>query len=94
MCGRFVLWITLSLADHYDLADSDISILAGYNIAPGQDTVAVVRHPACRKFAKLQRGLIPSWAKDVAKAPKSINARSVTVGKKPVFDPPSEADAA
>jgi putative SOS response-associated peptidase YedK len=85
MCGRFVLWITLSLADHYDLADLDISIPASYNIAPGQDIVAVVRHPAGRKLAKFQWGLIPSWTKDVTKAPRSINARSETVWEKPSF---------
>jgi putative SOS response-associated peptidase YedK len=85
MCGRFVLWITLSLADHYDLADSDISIPASYNIAPGQDIVAVVRHPAGQKLAKFKWGFIPSWTKDVTKAQKSINARSETVWEKPSF---------
>ncbi|WP_045221531.1 SOS response-associated peptidase [Desulfonatronum thioautotrophicum] len=85
MCGRFVLWITLSLADHYDLADSDISIPASYNIAPGQDIVAVVGQSTGRKLVRFQWGFIPSWTKDVIKSPRSINARSETVWEKPSF---------
>ena len=85
MCGRFVLWINLSLADHYDLADSDISIPASYNIAPGQDIMAVVRQSTGRKLVRFQWGLIPSWTKDVTRSPKSINARSETVWEKPSF---------
>jgi putative SOS response-associated peptidase YedK len=85
MCGRFALWDPLSLPAHYDLGNTDISIPASYNIAPGQNILAMVQHQSVRKLASLQWGFVPSWTKDVTKGPKSINARSETVWEKPSF---------
>ncbi len=86
MCGRFALWITLNILDHYGIADDPGNVFhPSYNIAPGQDIVAVVQTPADRQLVHLRWGLIPSWTKNLTKAPKSINARSETVWDKPSF---------
>ncbi|HDQ41941.1 MAG TPA: SOS response-associated peptidase [Desulfonatronum sp.] len=85
MCGRFALWITLIIPEHYGLPELQEPILPSYNIAPGQEIVAVVQTPSGRNIARLRWGLIPSWTRDPAKAPKSINARSETAWDKPSF---------
>ncbi len=85
MCGRFVLWITLIIPEHYGLPEPAEPILPSYNIAPGQEIIAVVQTPLGRNIARLKWGLIPSWSRDLAKAPKSINARSETAWGKPSF---------
>ncbi len=76
MCGRFVLWITLIIPEHYGLPEPEEPILPSYNIAPGQEIVAVVQTPSGRNITRLKWGLIPSWTRNLAKAPKSINFRS------------------
>jgi putative SOS response-associated peptidase YedK len=85
MCGRFVLWITLIIPEHYCVSAPLEPIRPSYNIAPGQEIVAVLQTPSGRRIARLHWGLIPSWTRDPAKAPKSINARSETVWEKPSF---------
>jgi putative SOS response-associated peptidase YedK len=85
MCGRFALWITLAIPEHYGLPEPGGPILPSYNIAPGQEIVAVVQTPSGRNITRLKWGLIPSWTRDLAKAPKSINARSETAWDKPSF---------
>ena len=85
MCGRFVLWITLIIPEHYGLPEPGEPISPSYNIAPGQEIIAVVQTPSGRNIARLKWGLLPSWTRDPAKAPKSINACSETVWDKPSF---------
>ncbi|MBI1383702.1 MAG: SOS response-associated peptidase [Rhizobiales bacterium] len=57
-----------------------------YNIAPSQPAGIVrIDHDGERRFTLVRWGLIPSWAKDLAKLPMMINARSETVLEKPSF---------
>lgn len=64
---------------------------ASWNVAP-TDRVPIVVEPAPRDDAPPVRrlesamwGLVPSWAKDVTGAARTINARSETVASKPTF---------
>ena len=57
-----------------------------YNIAPTQPVVVVrLREDRQRELSLLRWGLVPSWAKDPARAASMINARSETVDTKPAF---------
>ncbi len=85
MCGRFALWNTAHIAEHYGIAPLEGHIPAGYNIAPGGDVAAVVQAAAGPSLVRLQWGLIPSWAEAGVKLPRSINARSETVWTMPSF---------
>jgi putative SOS response-associated peptidase YedK len=85
MCGRFALWTTQDIPGHYELAPPAEPILPSYNIAPGQEIMIVRQAASGRCFARIKWGLIPSWTRDLANAPKSINARSETVWDKASF---------
>lgn len=87
MCGRFVL--ISSLAAISGGFDVDESALPGdfrprYNIAPGQDILAVVRDKANR-LVSFRWGLIPAWSKDPSIGNRMINARAETLSEKPAF---------
>lgn len=87
MCGRFVRKSgEQDIAREFDIELSDISFLLepSYNIAPGNDVVAVVKKD--RTSVEIFRwGLIPHWAKDEKTGYKMINARSETLAEKPSF---------
>ncbi|GAB6056918.1 SOS response-associated peptidase [Desulfonatronum parangueonense] len=85
MCGRFGLWVTLIIHEHYGLSTLGEPILPSYNIAPGQEVMGVHQDASGRRLARFKWGLIPSWTRDLAKATKCINARSETVWDKPSF---------
>jgi len=55
-----------------------------YNIAPGEDLVAV-QNDAPEEFDILEWGLVPHWADDHDDVPNPINARSETAAEKPMF---------
>lgn len=84
MCGRYTLRTTdrirLKLAglDQLELDD----IVPRFNIAPGQDVLAILDQQQ-QIFARMVRwGLIPSWSKE----PKGfINARAETLERKASF---------
>lgn len=68
----------------------DVDWIPRYNVAPGQDIVAL-RQSATEprpRLARLRWGLIPSWAKEPSIGYKMINARSETVTTKPSFSEP------
>lgn len=82
MCGRFTLRsperIKLAGAGQLELDD----ILPRFNIAPGQNVLAILNleHQALARL--LLWGLVPSWSKE----PKGfINARAETLERKPSF---------
>jgi putative SOS response-associated peptidase YedK len=87
MCGRFGLSLSgEQLTEILELEDEEI--LASeprFNIAPGQNLLALRQVEGRRHAAQLRWGLIPSWAKDAKIAHKLINARSETVSEKPSF---------
>lgn len=56
-----------------------------YNIAPTQVTGVVRAADGARRWAPMQWGLVPSWAKDPSMGARMINARSETVADKPAY---------
>lgn len=55
-----------------------------YNIAPSTDIEAVFLGEEGRRIGTFRWGLVPSWMKEIPKAPM-INARSETAAEKPMF---------
>ena len=86
MCGRFTLRTSPQrLLD--DFGASFPEFTPRYNIAPTQLVFALRAGPdgTGREAAAFRWGLVPSWAKDIKLAAKSINARGETVAEKPMF---------
>ena len=87
MCGRFTLTSTPeALAERFGL-DSTPSCAPRYNIAPGQDVLAVRAQRGGSRGADLVRwGLVPAWSDPAsARASLLINARSETAAQRPAF---------
>ena len=85
MCGRFVQFSSLRTLETYFQIDSIATdVIASYNIAPTHEVVTIIHYHG-RRLAKLNWGLVPSWAKDLAGASRLINARAETVAQKPSF---------
>ena len=79
MCGRYRLTTKaedLAARYHARMAD-DLHIASSWNVAPGQDVLAVRLHPETqeRSLDALHWGLIPPWAKDKKIAYRTLNAR-------------------
>jgi putative SOS response-associated peptidase YedK len=88
MCGRFVLRCTIDeVKDEFDLGEIQWAFEPSFNIAPGQEILAV-QNGGQRRLAKMRWGLIPSWAKDPAIGDRMINARAETLAQKPSFSRP------
>jgi len=88
MCGRFTEVVRLSvLSKRFKFLESGVPWNARYNLAPGQDALAVVNLDE-RKAHLMRWGLIPSWAKDPAIGYRMINARAETLLEKPSFRKP------
>ncbi|TRM11614.1 SOS response-associated peptidase [Lentibacillus cibarius] len=86
MCGRYTL-----LADEAEiLREFDIpcpidGYQPSYNIAPGQQILAIINDGKEKRAGYLRWGLVPSWASDEKVGYKMINARSETAHEKPSF---------
>lgn len=87
MCGRY----TLATPDHgqlrsrFDLGEA-LQIRRRYNVAPGDDVVAVVQRGAEPVGAVLRWGLVPPWADDPRElGVKTINARAETIHERPAY---------
>jgi putative SOS response-associated peptidase YedK len=87
MCGRFGLSLSGDqLRELLELEDEEIlENEPRFNIAPGQDLLALRQVDGRSQATRLRWGLIPSWAKDAKIAHKLINARSETVSERPSF---------
>lgn len=87
MCGRYTL-ATPSPADiraRFPIGES-VEIERRYNIAPGDDVLAVTTDREGDPRGQLLRwGLVPSWAKSPETGLKMINARVETVAERPAF---------
>jgi putative SOS response-associated peptidase YedK len=88
MCGRFTLAQTdpSQLRVRFPIGER-LEVRRRYNVAPGDDVLAVVRreesHP---EGALLRWGLVPYWAKDPREmAVKTINARAETIAERPAY---------
>lgn len=93
MCGRFRLSRDgKAIVEDFALEEVGLELdvtewSARYNIAPTEH-VLVIRgdeRRAVRRCTRMRWGLIPYWAKSVAVAVNSINARAETAASKPVF---------
>jgi putative SOS response-associated peptidase YedK len=84
MCGRFTLQPTEAFYERFQIANRLESLMARYNIAPGQ-MVPVIVADSPRRLMLMRWGLIPHWAKDEQTAYKMINARVETLTQRPAF---------
>lgn len=84
MCGRFYLnKDKANIAKHFAVEES-IDTKTSYNITPSQNCTVVRLKDNNKELAKLNWGLVPSWAKSDAKI-KPINAKAETIREKPYF---------
>lgn len=88
MCGRY----TLATPDPSQLRvrwpiGERLEVRRRYNVAPGDDVLAVVRpRDAEPEGALLRWGLVPHWASDPKEiGVKTINARAETVAERPAY---------
>jgi len=88
MCGRYTLATPnpSQLRTRFGLGES-IEVRRRYNVAPGDDVLAVVRPRGAEPRGELLRwGLVPYWASDPKElGVKTINARAETVAERPAY---------
>jgi len=87
VCGRYTL-ATPTPADiraRFPVGES-VEIARRYNVAPGDDVLAVTTSREGEPRGELLRwGLVPSWAKSPATGLKMINARVETAAERPAY---------
>ncbi len=90
MCGRFVEFSPISkITKAFDIARvMRATHKPNYNVAPGQNILAVAQHHNQNILTTFRWGLIPSWSKDPNISYKMINARSETLDQKASFKTP------
>jgi len=88
MCGRYTLATPdpSQLRARWPLGER-VEVRRRYNVAPGDDVVAVVRPRGGEPEGTLLRwGLVPYWAPDPKEiGVKTINARAETVAERPAY---------
>jgi putative SOS response-associated peptidase YedK len=85
MCGRFTLYSSLDdLKKIFGVDAVSGELRPSYNIAPGDEIVAIIRQKD-RRMGKLHWGLVPPWAKNPSEGSGFINARAETLEEKPSF---------
>jgi putative SOS response-associated peptidase YedK len=91
MCGRYTLAGTdpSQLRARWPVAER-LEVRRRYNVAPGDDVLAVVRDGRAEGSAAegtlLRWGLVPFWASDPNQiGVKTINARAETMAERPAF---------
>jgi hypothetical protein len=84
MCGRFTFQPTEAIYERFRISNRLDSLMARYNIAPGQ-MVPVIIANSPRRIVCMRWGLTPHWAKDQKTAYKMINARIETLTQRPAF---------
>ena len=89
MCGRFAQTSSPETLITLFKLVSGAACEPRYNLAPTQPIVALRPTPAGRIAQHMRWGLVPSWADDLSRGAKLINARSETV-----FDKRSFAESA
>lgn len=89
MCGRFSLAISglQELAERYNALPAPFALMPHYNLAPSQETPAVVNWQDKRRLVPMKWGLLPYWSKKNQKAFPLINVRSESLTEKPIFKP-------
>jgi putative SOS response-associated peptidase YedK len=88
MCGRFSITINQEelkahLSTNYNVANfSAVFKLPRFNIAPGQEIIAIINDGKNNRVGHLKWGFIPSFAKDEKIGFSMINAKSETIDEK------------
>jgi len=86
MCGRYTLATSeAALQAEFGLDEIPADYRPRYNIAPGQEVLAVIRDGDRLRAGWLRWGLIPFWAGDPSIGNRMINARAETLATKPAF---------
>ncbi len=86
MCGRFVGFRRLEeLKLYFPIDETNCRATANYNVAPGQEVLAVARVDGANVLDRYHWGLVPFWAKETSIGHKMINARAATLADKPSF---------
>ncbi|MGM8213166.1 SOS response-associated peptidase [Virgibacillus sp. W0430] len=86
MCGRYTLLADeLEIRREFSIEHAIEEYGISYNIAPGQNVLAIINDGKKKRAGYLRWGLVPSWAKDEKIGYKMINARSETAHEKPSF---------
>ncbi|MBA3327315.1 MAG: SOS response-associated peptidase [Solirubrobacterales bacterium] len=87
MCGRFTLATPdpAQIRARFGVGES-LEVRRRYNVAPGDDVLAVISRREGPRGALLRWGLIPHWASDPGGlGVKTINARAETVAERPAY---------
>jgi putative SOS response-associated peptidase YedK len=87
MCGRYTLAAPdpAAIRDRFPVGD-DVQVRRRFNIAPGDDVLAVTTDRAGEPRGETLRwGLVPSWAQRPDTGLKMINARVETAPERPAF---------
>ncbi len=87
MCGRYTLAIPdpAQIRARFPVGET-VEIRRRYNVAPGDDVLAVTAaRDGTRRGELLRWGLVPAWAQSPAIGLRLINARAETVAEKPAF---------
>lgn len=86
MCGRYTLLADeLKIRQSFGIEHIITDYQPSYNIAPGQQVLAMIHDGRKKRAGYLRWGLVPYWAKDPKIGYKMINARSETAHEKPSF---------
>ena len=85
MCGRFTLTVDQEALAAALAVEGLVHPHPRWNIAPSQETPALVHTEEGIRGARLRWGLVPFWAGDPAIGNRLINARSETAHQKPSF---------
>ncbi|MFD1360743.1 SOS response-associated peptidase [Lentibacillus salinarum] len=86
MCGRYTLLADeLEILQEFGIDQPIDDYQPSYNVAPGQNVLAIIHDGKQKRAGYLRWGLVPSWANDAKIGYKMINARSETAHEKPSF---------
>jgi putative SOS response-associated peptidase YedK len=87
MCGRFTLASPdpSQIRERFPIGER-LEVRRRFNVAPGDDVLAVVRRGAQPEGALLRWGLVPHWASNPRDlGVTTINARAETVAERPLY---------
>jgi putative SOS response-associated peptidase YedK len=84
MCGRYSLVCIDDLGNRFRVHNPMIGSRSHFNIRPGNEMPVIVRNQV-DEVVMMHWGLVPHRAKDLASAPKPINARAESLSEKPMF---------
>ncbi|MCB8876438.1 SOS response-associated peptidase [Acidisoma silvae] len=88
MCGRFASTLPPEQIEALFAIGGELPGQApSWNITPRQDALVIRRHPEtrARRADALNWGFLPHFAKELARAPRPINARAETLATSPLF---------